>query len=721
MPPPASGGSQQSRSPLLEAISQNSGLPEPWLYGTVRGLPATPIHPFYYSPVHHHSRIPTEVAVVVCSCPEYLNGTNRKKEMKKASICKKCKGSRLPLAQIGGTVRLTPNNPYLYRGSPNGVIFHANAGRLVPQMGTLRQPNATMACRNNNKPRPSILNDDPYDLMRRSRLMAPLTTSTAGNGNKVRPSSMGRSRAKSSSPTRNRYSMPVSPIRSKPVYEQPPHWNMMEENDLDVKEPLTFRSLSMGRLHTVTNSSFDDCPQLCTELSGDDLWVDGYTSRDKESSTGTPDLDPYELVRPGDVFERKPKRTIGNSVRSGCKNHLQRHTDEISHLLSTDESLDRISVEYENILKSALDSNEPEAGGQGVNMGDARKLSLINSEDGRPQLGPNNCSTATSLPCTTNIKKGMVTVESGLDVSPPKSGRKFASVNRTGDVQIRLNEGNSTPVVKSILKKYENVTFPAEYTTNINSTEASPVGGSKSESENSNRKVAGNEYSRNANFMLIKPSAEVLNKNHQKLSAMDSNVSASTPEPSSIMNGSCHVLTQKKVQFCDENESFSEQMTELKNYVEHNWDVCDKEKINNCRLVDDDVAEEVGERMWREKQCRDTGTSHNCDIKPTKVFIHKSLDDQFGATTAAEQMERLEGDDERSLSLLEPTLMTVTRPDPNSDPGRREITGTTTTLGTMLTEQTPIQGKKINCQMKSSGLCSYVSLHAHIRDLGGSA
>lgn len=149
---------------------------ESWLYGTVRGIPA---------PSAHGSGLfgnyPHEVAVVVCSCPEYLNGTKR--ELKKASICKKCKGSRLPLAPIGGTMRI--------HSSP-GQIQHIITRQSA---GTLRLPSSSLS----KKSRPSILDskNDPYDLMRRSRLVSPELKSVLSKSN-------AKSRAKSISPTRGR-------------------------------------------------------------------------------------------------------------------------------------------------------------------------------------------------------------------------------------------------------------------------------------------------------------------------------------------------------------------------------------------------------------------------------------------------------------------------------------------------------------------------------------
>jgi hypothetical protein len=158
------------------ALSKSMKYTEPWLYGTVRGIPA----PRPDGMMGH--MMPHEVAVVVCSCPEYLNGT--KKEMKKASICKKCKGSRLPLAPIGGTMRIRSQQP---------MIHHQFRGSA----GTVRLPSTTSM--GGSKKRPSILSqNDPYDLMRRSRLVSPELQPV------VSVKDILKNRTKSTSPCRSR-------------------------------------------------------------------------------------------------------------------------------------------------------------------------------------------------------------------------------------------------------------------------------------------------------------------------------------------------------------------------------------------------------------------------------------------------------------------------------------------------------------------------------------
>ncbi|XP_059217739.1 uncharacterized protein LOC106093651 [Stomoxys calcitrans] len=182
---------------------------EPWIYGTVRGIPARPAaaalyHPAYaaaaYAGHPHAAAIfaPTErptataaVAVVLCSCPEYLSGT-KGRTIKKPSICKKCKGTRLPLANLGGTVRV------------QGSIAASPKLRPVGPSSTVRVMSTT------KKQRPTILDPqkDPYDLMRRTRLLSPEPGTSSAKGASVSGQSGGkdksRNRGKSASPTRGR-------------------------------------------------------------------------------------------------------------------------------------------------------------------------------------------------------------------------------------------------------------------------------------------------------------------------------------------------------------------------------------------------------------------------------------------------------------------------------------------------------------------------------------
>ncbi|XP_011501703.1 PREDICTED: uncharacterized protein LOC105365285 [Ceratosolen solmsi marchali] len=106
---------------------------EPWLYGTVRGTGSRPFGPNHVPQLAHHQGASV---LLVCSCPDFLSGTVRDV----GSNCRKCGGHRLAGLAIGGTCRM-PTAHVRTRPSLAGML------------------------------KPSI--DDPYDLMRRSRLSEP--------------------------------------------------------------------------------------------------------------------------------------------------------------------------------------------------------------------------------------------------------------------------------------------------------------------------------------------------------------------------------------------------------------------------------------------------------------------------------------------------------------------------------------------------------------------
>lgn len=121
-----SGGSGLSRQMIYS---------DPWLYGTVRSSrPGHEPRGFMTPPPPPPPGAPV---LVVCSCPEFLSGTTRK-----YGTCRKCGGHRLAGVPFGGTCRLPPIS-----------------SRSRPSLaGVLRS---------------SI--DDPYDQMRRNRLVEPRT------------------------------------------------------------------------------------------------------------------------------------------------------------------------------------------------------------------------------------------------------------------------------------------------------------------------------------------------------------------------------------------------------------------------------------------------------------------------------------------------------------------------------------------------------------------
>lgn len=90
----------------------------------------------------------------LCSCAEYLCGS--KKPTKKKSICKQCKGIKLPFAPIGGTVRLF-SNTYVLDTAARKKYFK-----------TVRLPSTNFEHHKN-----TVLcgDNDPYNFLRQSRLL----------------------------------------------------------------------------------------------------------------------------------------------------------------------------------------------------------------------------------------------------------------------------------------------------------------------------------------------------------------------------------------------------------------------------------------------------------------------------------------------------------------------------------------------------------------------
>ncbi|XP_058832718.1 uncharacterized protein LOC131690757 [Topomyia yanbarensis] len=239
-----------------------------WMYGTMRGMPPPmgPMHPHHIPHQQQHPGlihpmapmycpmpgppVAPEVAVVICCCPEYLNGTKR--EVKKASVCKKCKGSRLPLAPIGGTMRLT-----------SGATFMAPPVRSGG--GTVK-----LASTYGKKSRPTILGSagDPYDFMRRSRLSQPEQAKSVKSSIKEKL----RGRAKSTSPTKGRSrtdKRTPSPTGSKSSAS---------------------RSLSASRNNNSNSKGFKDC-----WVEPEEILVDPDEGAGRRSILRC-DINPYDLI-----------------------------------------------------------------------------------------------------------------------------------------------------------------------------------------------------------------------------------------------------------------------------------------------------------------------------------------------------------------------------------------------------------------------------------------
>lgn len=282
------------------ALSRSMKYAEPWLYGTVRGVPNANASNYDY--IQPQFTLMPELAVVLCSCREYLTGTKR--DLKKATVCKKCKGSRLPLTPVGGTVRIHSSQCIVQTNNRNSV-------------GTVRLPSAYAT----SKQRPSILNadSDPYDIMRRSRLLSPdLKAATRDN---AKPA---KNRAKSSSPTRNkdRY------LKQNPAV--PVNGMVKNEN----------RSRSATRpVAAAAAAAIAEIDSSWTDSLDTSSMTDGGTAR---RSILQCSVNPYELI----------SKTL--------------HNNEFSPL-GDDDVYDMHSQKYENLLNSLHGGNKSNNRGNMVN------------------------------------------------------------------------------------------------------------------------------------------------------------------------------------------------------------------------------------------------------------------------------------------------------------------------------------------------------------------
>lgn len=75
---------ERTSSSSTGGLSRSMRYADPWLYGSVRASGGLLLAP----------------ALVLCQCPEYLTGSRRSTSKKSPHLCKKCKGTRLPLSSV---------------------------------------------------------------------------------------------------------------------------------------------------------------------------------------------------------------------------------------------------------------------------------------------------------------------------------------------------------------------------------------------------------------------------------------------------------------------------------------------------------------------------------------------------------------------------------------------------------------------------------------------
>ncbi|XP_039755266.1 uncharacterized protein LOC120630203 isoform X2 [Pararge aegeria] len=411
------------------ALSKSMKYAETWLYGSVRtqtptGRPSVfSAYPEVPGPVlisTPQKPTPHNYAVILCSCPEYLNGT-KKTSTTKVSICKKCKGSRLPLT-------ITESPRLLVGGTVRGPQVSRDASGLL-RAGTVRVQST--------KSRPSILkpngDNDPYDLMRRSRLAPPHETRIGSQF------STTRSRAKSISPCRVKTKQPSPETLSKS------------------------RSKSVSRVN--------------------ELWIDEDSTPDKKKSILSCDINPYELVKTsrssksmveiafdddyGDVFQDSPKsRPLNKSKSDTNVKAISGQRIRVSNELKSS-SIEEVSV-YDPVNYDLKNYDF-----KSTDMSSALSLPNIKNENSKfTSLGKSNNKKVVTISTSNRIKQKSVSPK-----RPPRRVRHNKTDDDSESDNQRLPERNfnkkptsdysrspkyknhNSDTIKSILKKPRNYEF----------------------------------------------------------------------------------------------------------------------------------------------------------------------------------------------------------------------------------------------------------------------
>lgn len=454
-----SGGSQGSNmygtlsGPGGSSLSKSMKYADGWLYGTVRAQnsPSRPgVYVQYSKPSSPLliSASPNPVqnyAVVVCSCPEYLNGT-KKGSSKKVSICKKCKGSRLPLGvPINGTVR-----GQMVGGTVRGNQAPRTSG------GTLRA--GTVKLTPTSKSRPTILSltsqnqsSDPYDLMRRTRLTSPLESAHVGS-----QFTASRSRAKSISPVRNRGrrrspSTETAKGRSKSVnrskeiwYEDIPNIDDINNRrsilECDVNPYDLMQKMKMKKLRSVKQEDEGD---VFADFENDETFTLKKLQKNlKESKRGTKHNGPYSSVQ---AIGGQRIRVFGQSTTPSTGDEFIYDDVQVNGQINFtgEENTHPPRTIIHDIKQS--DHNDTELSkNYGVNGGQNMTLSIPTKKGSAlPRRPPRRSKTETSEEES----------ESDRKESRQKTVTKQSAVNNLSSVLVANRSPGANSAIKSILKK----------------------------------------------------------------------------------------------------------------------------------------------------------------------------------------------------------------------------------------------------------------------------
>ncbi|XP_037869597.1 uncharacterized protein LOC101738416 [Bombyx mori] len=401
------------------ALSKSMKYAETWLYGSVR-TQTPPVRPSVFTAYPEvagpvlistpQKPTPHNYAVILCSCPEYLNGT-KKTSSTKVSICKKCKGSRLPLT-IAESPRL------LVGGTVRGPQVSRDTSLL--RSGTVRVQGS--------KSRPTILKSngeaDPYDLMRRSRLAPP---HEARIGSQF---STTRSRAKSISPCRIKSKKPIpetlSKSRSKSTSRVNEIWIEEDSNTIESKKSILSCDINPYDLVKASGGS-----KSLAEIEFDDDYSDVFADSLKNN-----------------------KGTLTKSKQDSCVKAISgqrvRISDESKNCIVEEIGVyDTVNYDLKN---SELKTKEiPSALSLRNNKSENKKLSFSKSTSKK----------ILSIPTSNRTKQ--------KSVSPKRPPRRIRNVNKTDDDsesdnprllennnRIPKNKNSNNDTIKSILKKPRN-------------------------------------------------------------------------------------------------------------------------------------------------------------------------------------------------------------------------------------------------------------------------
>ncbi|XP_037302856.1 uncharacterized protein LOC119193369 [Manduca sexta] len=409
------------------ALSKSMKYAETWLYGSVR-TQTPPMRPSVFSAYPEvpgpvlistpQKPTPHNYAVILCSCPEYLNGT-KKTSSTKVSICKKCKGSRLPLT-------ITESPRLLVGGTVRGPQLSRDTGLL--RAGTVRVQGT--------KSRPTILkpngDSDPYDLMRRSRLAPPHETRIGSQF------SATRSRAKSISPCRIKTKKPspetLRKSRSKSTSRVNEIWVEEEASTNDSKKSILSCDINPYDLVKSNGNS-----KSLAEIEFDDAFGDVFQESIKNNNLGTLSKSKSDSnvkaiggqrIR---VSDESRSRTIeSTSVYDSVNNNDLKNYDLKTHEISPSVSLPDIKTESK---KSSLSKSS------------SKKILNISSSNRTKQKSVSPKRPPRRL---RNINKIDDDSESDNQRLPERGFRKNVDFSRNSK-----SKNHNTDTIKSILKNLE--------------------------------------------------------------------------------------------------------------------------------------------------------------------------------------------------------------------------------------------------------------------------